>query len=1489
MRSYTLIVWLLLLPALLIAQAADAFDDHPDTFIRQFDELLRQTSAKQQLDRANAVMPSLSQFWKEGRFTGPEQQAVIATANLMRAERMRPYPHFILYAEALLVFAKQSPSNHGFVIWNNHVNQLVKSKSTSEFESVLQTSIGLFASGRMAGRGSTNWFVRNAVFRFEANDGLEIHIQSGGLVCATSRDSSHIRQTQGVFVMSSQKWLGKGGSISWSRFGQDFEKVYAELSNYEIDMNRPSFSADSVVFRNPDFFPFPVLGSLQEQVYSSPPSDRTPHPRFRSYLADYEIDNFFPSLGFKGGIMMEGKNVIGVSANGQDARLMFFKDRKLMASMRSGSFTLSQSRLQSTKVEATFYLDGDSLHHPSVWFRYDNPTRMLTLSRSEAGIGDSPFYNSYHQLDMFVEAVYWNIDDDWVNFRVLDGLATVSNARVESSDFFSEAEFRRLQGMDDMHPAHMIQRYVNQMNSGNLVNIRFLADYIKKPYEQVTAQLLRLAALGYLMLDEEAGTVNLLDRFWKVLDARANKADFDVIRINSSTPARQPNLTLNLKSFDLQMFGVNEVVLSEVQSVQLFPQSNTITFKKNRDFTFTGNVKAGLFNFYAREASFEYSPFRLNFSFVDSLSFIVKRRDQPANVPNPQYVKVENVIADLTGTLYIDDAGNKSGKKDNPRFPIFKSTSESYVYFDKPNVHSGTLQRDRFYYVVDPFEIDSLDNFSTDNLRFSGYLTSAGIFPVFREPLGVMNNYSLGFEHNVPAGGYPVHGGLAQYHTTIKLSNQGFRGLGQLDYITAKAWSKDFFFYPDSVKAGLDKFTMEERTVAVEYPIAHGADLQLSWTLQPNEFHLVTAKEPLTLMSNVKLDGQLNLSPLGSKGGGRLAFDQVRISSDYYNFLSRAFSADTADFSLLTADGKKEAFLAQDYNTTIDFRNRTGGFTNISANSKLSFPFNLYYCTLDEAVWFMDQNRIALNNNKVEKKYNLESIGFNDLIDLNLSGSEFVSEHPAQDSLSFFCLQADYDLNEYAILARNVKIIRVADAAIFPNDGLVTILKDAVMKPLESTTIITSLSNKYHYLTDAKVDIKGKKSFAASGNYTYMNLNNESYLLSMSSIGVNKQGQTVGKAIVKAEDDFKLNPWFAFSGEVLLNSNERYLRFNGGYRALHQCFSENMPWVAFDTIIDPVNVSLPVKDGATAMAGGKVNSGLFYSAATDGYYAAFLQQPRGADKQIAGINGMLSYDRQRSEFRIEETAAATGRSFLVLNTNRCIVQGRSALDLDLRLPSVTISSAGSFEHRLIPDSLYLNVFLSLQFPFDEKLMSQMADSINAANLPGIALNQGNYLYAFAKNGPAVDVERVSNEIALYGAPRRVPEAYTKQWVISDLQLIWNSATRSFISSGPLSIANINRNQVNKNVEGFVEIEKARSGDAFSIYLMLNTKQWYFFNYQRGIMQAMSSSNQFNTDLMNIKQDKRVFSDPATGGRYEYIIATRRRMVDFLRKMQEVQR
>jgi hypothetical protein len=52
------------------------------------------------------------------------------------------------------------------------------------------------------------------------------------------------------------------------------------------------------------------------------------------------------------------------------------------------------------------------------------------------------------------------------------------------------------------------------------------------------------------------------------------------------------------------------------------------------------------------------------------------------------------------------------------------------------------------------------------------------------------------------------------------------------------------------------------------------------------------------------------------------------------------------------------------------------------------------------------------------------------------------------------------------------------------------------------------------------------------------------------------------------------------------------------------------------------------------------------------------------------------------------------------------------------------------------------------------------------------------------------------------------------------------------------------------------------------------------------MQLLSSSEVFNTALATIKDEKRIFTDDQ-GNRYEYTIANRRRMVDFIRKMQEI--
>jgi len=126
---------------------------------------------------------------------------------------------------------------------------------------------------------------------------------------------------------------------------------------------------------------------------------------------------------------------------------------------------------------------------------------------------------------------------------------------------------------------------------------------------------------------------------------------------------------LNLKTFDLKIRGVSEVSLSDSQAVYIYPRDKEILLRKNRDFVFTGLVKAGYFNFYANQSSFEYDKFKLSMPRIDSISFKVDTFSVKEN--KWSQVMVRSVLANLSGELLIDDPKNKSGMKELPVFPVF--------------------------------------------------------------------------------------------------------------------------------------------------------------------------------------------------------------------------------------------------------------------------------------------------------------------------------------------------------------------------------------------------------------------------------------------------------------------------------------------------------------------------------------------------------------------------------------------------------------------------------------------------------------------------------------------------------------------------------------------------------------------------------------------------------------------------------------------------
>jgi hypothetical protein len=222
------------------------------------------------------------------------------------------------------------------------------------------------------------------------------------------------------------------------------------------------------------------------------------------------------------------------------------------------------------------------------------------------------------------------------------------------------------------------------------------------------------------------------------------------------------------------------------------------------------------------------------------------------------------------------------------------------------------------------------------------------------------------------------------------------------------------------------------------------------------------------------------------------------------------------------------------------------------------------------------------------------------------------------------------------------------------------------------------------------------------------------------------------------------------------------------------------------------------------------------------------------------------------------------------------------------MPYVKMLSIGQMQHLLIPDSVYANIVLSLNFPFSADLLAQFADSAGTANRPGVNLVRGNYLDGLRPLVTENELGQVRNDIELYGSPRNVPEPYLNTITITDLKLKWNPKTRSYVSMGEFGLSNLGRRQINKQVRGYIEIENGRSREGFTLYIELGRGQWYFFTYGNGIMQAISSSQVFNSDLIGIDQPQRLVENRQTAESYEYVISTRRRVTDFLRQMESIE-
>jgi hypothetical protein len=1466
------------------AQKLTQFSTDTAKFTKDLNLYFLENSANK--ETAGEYIRNFEKLWKENVIAGYFKETIMETSNEMLAKRMKPYPFFYGYLNTVVNAIQSKNTGETFENWQACIKKILKGKSNRGVQDFLDMSENIFKNNTFYKTPSYSYYSVEPNFKFEYDSIPVVLFETITLVGVNPRgDSIAVEETGGVFYPTSGKFAGRGGKVSWERAGLDPE-VYATLKRFTIDCKTGNYTSDSATFTGKQFFDKPQVGKILDRIITE--NGEKTYPRFDSYGKRLLVKDIYPDVDYEGGFGMRGAKFVGSGSPSNPARIIFRNNGQKFLEVSARAFGMGKDRIVANPGIIKFFLEKDTIYHPGLSFTYQVDKRQVTILRGDDGLQKTPFLNTFHKYDMYFEQITWNIDEPILAFNFLPNNLQ-GEAFFESMDFYTRDKIEAIKQGENISPVTKMIDYYNANGKQMSFSVVDYAKHIKYLANDLRPIIFKMAIFGLVYFNPETDLITIRQRLFDYAENARHKHDYDIITVHSFLPGKD-NATMNLLNYDLTVAGVKSILLSDTQKVFIFPRNREVTLKKNRRIDFSGTVASGKFEFVGKDFIFDYEQFKVSMKTIDSIKIYVESTEPDVNGNYP-YRKVQTLIENVNGELRIDAPKNKSGWGKAPTFPSFTSFKESYAFYDKRQTFKGVYNRDNFYFKLDPFSIDSLDDFRNEGLRFQGTFASASIFPDFKETLTLQKDYSLGFIRQTPTGGFPVYKGKANFEQEIRLSNKGLRGGGDLKFSKSLSKVPDLIFFPDSANGMASTFDVEESDNP-EFPVAHGDSVRLHFMPYEDLLQAYDQRTPFQVYKEkVSFKGRLDLTFKDLVGNGKVEFEKANLSSNKILFVKRRMFSDTANFKLKAFEEEGFTFSTVNVNAKIDFDQRIGEFVTNGEGSYVKFDKNQYIAFMDRFKWYMDAEDIELGDQN--KKIELEE-GDNGL---DLEGPEFISIHPKQDSLRFFAPGATYNLRKYVIKCKNVPFINVADARMFPKDGNVTIFKNAVMDTLKESSILANTVTKYHTIRNTTTNIFGRRSYLASGEYQYLDENDKPYLIKFETIKPDTGGQTISEGEIPEKENFKFNDYFSFAGKVYLQATQQFLTFDGGTKIVHNCNKIGKSYLKFTGEINPKDIQIPIPKKAIDMRGAAVGTGLFYNPDSNAVYAAFLSlQGARSSKDLIEADGLLTYDKENHQYEISNREKLEEMSlpgnYVSLSTENCLINSEGSYNISNDLGQVKLRTVGNAQYNGVSDSVGINLMMVIDFYFENSVLRKMAKdfelylgSLNPTPFEGDLFNHGIIELLGKERG-----DRALSELNLYGNYKKFPDELEKSIVLNNVQLKYNERDKSYISTGPIGLGNILKTEIFRFLgsNSIVRIKKNRgaNADQLDLYLEADANTWYYFTFTRGTMLAVSNNEQFNKELAELKSKSKKMN-VEKGPSYRFDATNKKKKDQFLDKMKQL--
>lgn len=853
---------------------------------------------------------------------------------------------------------------------------------------------------------------------------------------------------------------------------------------------------------------------------------------------------------------------------------------------------------------------------------------------------------------------------------------------------------------------------------------------------------------------------------------------------------------------------------------------------------FEGEMFAGRFQFFGDGFTFKYDSFKVGMENVDSLRLYYP--DENGNL-----IPVKNVIEDIYGDVYIDDPNNKSGQVDLPEYPIFDAKEESTVYYEDPNIYDSVYPSDSFYFQLDPFVAENLDEFKRKEMQFDGTFYSAGILPVFDYHIRIMPNNSLGFKKRTPAGGYPLYGGKGTGTMEIRLSSEGLTGSGKVDYLPSTTESQKFVFFPDSMNTTAEAFNIPEEGQD-KYPPVTGNKVYNHW-LPYKDSMFIKERDPLSVYNEeVTFEGDLILTPEQLYGAGEIKFKQAVIGSNALAMKPNSVNSDSASFKLKSLeDNEKSNFYTPDASLTLDFEKRKLDGKSQGEGANINFKKHKFQTSIKGFNWQIDSQSMYMTATK----------------DQDLNDAFMESTKANQDSLRFNTTAAYFDLSSSTIEARNIPHINVADAEIYPSEGAITIGEGANLKTLEDAKIKADTNKGYHKFYEAQVNIFGKSKYAAKAKYDYKDRNGQPHPIDFESIRTNNQSRTIAKAEIPDDQSFPVSPRFSFQGEIKIKAPRENLVFDGAMTPASTDSAYHTEAFKFTDTVEPDSLLIPVND-LVSTDGDSLISGIFIDTATHQLYNVFLgKKENPQDISLFQAEGYLNYNYREGYYEILKKRNLVMPDSMPYQLTYSSRDGKFSARGPLQInfqdhKYLDVKTIGKAVYNPEDTAYSFDVAMGIDFPFNDEALKIAGDSLVNLAFP---LDNSKDARQVVQDATYYFIDEPDIQVSVLSSVRSFGtfvsnKAYRPNFLFTGVDLIWDPAQQAFLDTNELGLATIHKTAVNKQLKGQMRFKLSRDERRLQFYAGGTPGNYYYFNLHNKGCKVTASDYYFNQKVQETQGD-----------------------------------